>query len=433
MSGLRVLVSAFACCPPARPGFSGGEDLLGWSLLKQIARCHEVWALTHATWQASITEALADESIENIHFQYVELPKFFLPLLRIQGGHQFYYYLWQIKAYLEARKLHRRHKFQLFHHLTYANDWMVSFIGALLSVPYVRGPGGGAHRTPKSLVKEYTARARVWEKVRSLGQWFFRHDPFYVRGQNRAGALLLCNWDAMASVPKAWSQKIHLFPVSGVSTEDFALGATPESAAPGFHVLSAGSLIRVKGFSLAVKAFKEFVEKRPDSKLTIVGRGPEEDRLRSLIHQSNLDDKVQLAGEMPRGTLLSEMAACDVVLFPSLRDGGGTVVIEAMSVGKPVVCLDTGGPGMHIDDGCGIKITPSSPGNTVSELAGALERLYSNEGLRHKLGEEARRRAEETYHWDRLGDRLMEIYRSVVSDQAEMRMDSAATTNERTV
>jgi glycosyltransferase involved in cell wall biosynthesis len=407
--------------------------LLGWSLLKQIARCHEVWALTHATWRSSIQEALEEESIENIHFQYVGLPKIFLPLLRVQGGHQLYYYLWQIKAYLEAKKLHHHHNFQLFHHLTYANDWMVSFIGALLPVPYVRGPGGGAHRTPKSLAAEYTARARVWEKVRSLGQWFFRHDPFYVRGQSRAGALLLCNWDAMTSVPKAWSQKIHLFPVSGVSTEDFALGAAPKSKEPGFHVLSAGSLIRVKGFSLAVKAFKEFVEKRPESRLTIIGRGPEEDTLRSLIHESNLDDKVQLAGEMPRGTLLSEMAACDVVLFPSLRDGGGTVVIEAMSVGKPVVCLDTGGPGMHIDDGCGIKITPSSPGNTVSELASALERLYSDEGLRHKLGKEARRRAEESYHWDRLGDRLMEIYRSVVPDESELQMESDSITDDGTV
>jgi glycosyltransferase involved in cell wall biosynthesis len=237
----------------------------------------------------------------------------------------------------------------------------------------------------------------------------------------------------MTSVPKAWSQKIHLFPVSGVSSEDFALGTAPRSKEPGFHVLSAGSLIRVKGFSLAVKAFKEFVEKRPDSRFTIVGRGPEEDTLRSLIHESNLDDKVQLAGEMPRSTLLSEMAACDVVLFPSLRDGGGTVVIEAMSVGKPVVCLDTGGPGMHIDDGCGIKITPSTPGNTVNELAGALERLYSDEGLRHKLGNEARRRAEESYHWDRLGDRLMEIYRSVVSADAATQVDPAASADGKTV
>ena len=85
---------------------------------------------------------------------------------------------------------------------------------------------------------------------------------------------------------------------------------------------------------------------------------------------------------------------------------------------------------MHIDDDCGIKITPTTPGNTVSELAGALERLYSDEGLRHKLGKEARRRAEERYHWDRLGDRLMEIYQSVVPAEAPGHIDTASTTDE---
>ncbi len=166
-----------------------------------------------------------------------------------------------------------------------------------------------------------------------------------------------------------------------------------------------------------MKAFKEFTEKRPDSRLSIIGRGPEETRLRTLVQKSGLNSKVKFWGEMPRDTLLSMIASSDVLLFPSLRDGGGTVVIEAMSVAKPVVCLDAGGPGMHINDECGIKITPGAPQDTVMELANALDRLYSDEGLRHKLGGAARERAEQMYHWDRLGDRLMEIYQIAVTNR----------------
>jgi glycosyltransferase involved in cell wall biosynthesis len=76
---------------------------------------------------------------------------------------------------------------------------------------------------------------------------------------------------------------------------------------------------------------------------------------------------------MPRGELLSNMESHDVFLFPSLRYGGGAVVIEAMAAGKPVVCLDTGGPGMHITDDWGFKIIPRSPRDAVLELASALE------------------------------------------------------------
>ena len=113
---------------------------------------------------------------------------------------------------------------------------------------------------------------------------------------------------------------------------------------------------------------------------------------------------------MPRVQLLSQIAACDVFLFPSLRDGGGAVVIEAMCLGKPVVCLDTGGPGMHITERCGIKITPRSPQQAVRDLAEALERLYLDQALRIRVGNTARERAIQAYHWDTLGDRLKCIY-----------------------
>ena len=151
MVELRILACAFACCPPGNPGFSGGEDVLGWQLLQQIARSHQVWALTQAEDSVDIEQALSEHPIPNLRFFYVDLPRWLRPLLSIQGGHQFYYYLWQIRAYLAARGLQKRHQFQLFHHITYANDWMVSFIGAFLPIPYVRGPGGGSHRTPKGL------------------------------------------------------------------------------------------------------------------------------------------------------------------------------------------------------------------------------------------------------------------------------------------
>jgi len=297
---------------------------------------------------------------------------------------------------------------------------MASFIGAMLPIPYVRGPGGGAHRTPKEIEREYTLSGRLWEKCRRLGQWLFRHDPFFIKGQNRASAILVCNWDSMNHLPDNWSQKAHLFPVSGVSSADLSISLPNRIDNCKFRVLSAGSLIRVKGFGLAVKAFKIFTDKYPNSKLSIVGKGPEESRLRTLIRDSNLEDKIDLLGAIPRDDLLAKLASSDVFLFPSLRDGGGTVVIEAMSASKPVVCLDIGGPGLHINDECGIKLTPTSPEETARNLASALERLYLDEDLRITLGQAARKRAETDYHWDILGERLMAIYQPILDGEQDV-------------
>jgi len=415
MSRSRVLACVFSCCPPDTPGFGGGEDVLGWNLLKQIGRHHDVWALTQTENRPSI-ELLAPESqLEGVTFCYVDLPRWSRLLLRFQGTHQFYAYIWQIQAYFAARKLHKSHRFDLFHHITYANDWAASYIGALLPVPYVRGPGGGAHRTPKGFEQEYTLGGRVWEKVRSIGQWFLRRDPFYVLGHRRSSAILVCNLASLAAVPSSWYSKALLFPVTGVSSTDLSRSTSTGVTNPLFRVLSAGSLIRVKGFSLAIKAFKEFADQYPDTEFNIIGSGPEELRLKSLIERLGLQSKVHLLPNMSRVELLSNMDAHDVFLFPSLRDGGGAVVIEAMAAAKPVVCLDTGGPGMHIDDKWGFKIVPSSPKVAVHELASALGRLYNDQELRHRMGREAHRKAQDFYHWDKLGEQLMAVYQPLLN------------------
>ena len=418
MTRLRVLACVFTCCPPGMEGFTGGESLLGWNLLLQIARSHDVWAVTQEQDRASLEQAVKDKALDSIHLQYVSLPPWLRVLMRVQGGHQLYYYLWQIKAYFVSRSLHKQVGFQLFHHITYANDWMVSFIGALLPVPYIRGPGGGAHRTPKGLEREYTFGGRTWEKLRSLGQWIFRHDPFFILGQGRARAILACNRESMDSVSATWAHKVHFFPVNGISQEDLALAKPANLKSDGFHVLSAGTLIRVKGFGLAIKAFKEFSDKYPETDFTVVGSGPEQPKLRALASQSLPNNKWQLLDWMPRSELLKQLARCDVFLFPSLRDGGGAVVIEAMAAGKPVVCLDNGGPGTHISAEWGVKITPDSPEQAVHDLSAALGSLYSNTELRLRLGNEARKQAEQFYLWDRLGDRLVRIYEQALAPQS---------------
>jgi glycosyltransferase involved in cell wall biosynthesis len=90
------------------------------------------------------------------------------------------------------------------------------------------------------------------------------------------------------------------------------------------------------------------------------------------------------------------------------------VVIEAMALGKPVVCFDIAGPGFHIDQTCGIKITPQSPVQAVQDMAEASERLYDNRELRVKLGNGARQKAIQKYDWNVLGDRLYAIYKKAL-------------------
>jgi len=415
---LRVLACAFACSPGGCRGLGDGEAVLGWNIVKQLARFHEVWVLTHI-WNREGIEASEAKLDPNVQICYFDAPRGFRFLRRLQGAFQIYAYLWQIKAYFVARRLHKQNRFDLFHHVTYANDWMASHIGALLPVPYVRGPGGGAQRTPKGFLHEYRFRDRVWERIRSAGQRVLRSDPFFVLGQRRARAILVCNREALEALPAKWEKKALHFPVNGVTADDFAADSPPGSSDGRFQVFSAGKLLHWKGFGLAVRAFSRFAGKHPEAEFVIAGDGPELPRLQALVQELGIEGKVRFERWLPRQEVLSRMSASDVFLYGSIREGGGAIVVEAMAAGAPVVCLDSSGPGIHITDECGVKIRPESPGQVEREMAAALEKLYADPELRRRLGRAARQRAEQVYHWDRQGERLLQIYQNALNLRPE--------------
>ena len=426
---LRVLACAYACLMESGSPISGGEATLGWNLVRQLARFHDVWVLTATSNRKGIEAELKRQPVANLTFHFVDLPGWMHPLLRFPGGVQLYAYFWQIRAYFAARKLHQQVNFDVFHHITFANDWMASYIGALLPVPYLRGPGGGAHRTPEGFLREYSPGARFWERFRSFGQWVLRKDPFYLRSQRRAGVILLFNREAADAVPQSLRHKVQLFPVNGISSDDLRIiggeserensraEITQGMQEPGrgtFEVLYAGKLLGLKGVALGIRGFALFAQRHSDVRFSLAGDGPERTRLEALIKELGVENSVFLKKWMPRSELLVVMRAANVFLFPSLRDGGGAVVVEAMAAGKPVVCMDLAGPGLHVTESCGIKITPQTPAQTAQGIADALERLYQDRELLARMGKAARRRVEEAYVLDKLGDRLLGIYGSVL-------------------
>jgi len=386
---------------------------MAWNVIKRLRENCELWVVTCDKNRAAIEEKLRNEPMDDVHFHFVGLPLWMTPLLGAMGSLHIYAYLWQWAAYFAARRLHGRIGFDLAHHLTYTNDWMASVIGALLPVPFIRGPGGGAHRIPPPFLRQFSFPARFAEYVRSCGQWIFRHDPFFLLGQSRAKVIFACNYEAEQGVPRRWRRKVSLLSVNGISAHELA-PPHPHVRGGKFRVLSAGRLIPLKGFDLALRAFKAFAEKHPEAEFTIVGDGPERGALNKLIHDLGLEGRAHIEKWMPREQLLAAMRDCDVFVFLSLRDGGGLVVIEAMAAGRPVICLGLGGPGLHVVEGCGFKIPAQSPVQVVTETAVALERLAGDNEMCDRLGQGARQRAAEVYDWDHVRERMWKVYAQVL-------------------
>ncbi len=229
--GSRILVCAYACVVDPAVRFPGGGDLMAWSLVKRLGRAHRLWVLTAAQNRDALEVALKKEPLPSVEFHYVDLPGWLHPLLRHQGGLQFYAYLWQWKAYLVARKLHQRVHFHAFHHLSYTTmtGWRVLSAPCCPFLTFEVQAGEHTGRRRRSFGTTPSANV-CWEQVRTIGQWLYRHDPFFVLGRRRAKAILVCNREALNAVPRKWQHKVQLFPLNGVPSAAFD-GFTPEASA----------------------------------------------------------------------------------------------------------------------------------------------------------------------------------------------------------
>lgn len=422
---LKILISAYACNPLAPADSYPGEDIVGWNLVKELSKFHQLIVITRTYNKTNVEEALSTDTLKKIEFQYIKLPKFLKILRKNYFGIRIYYWLWQINAYFEAQRLNKKQKFDIAHQITFNNDWMPSYIGAYFNIPFIWGPAGGGQKVPQAFACELSLKNKFKETTRSVFQEFWRLTPTRIIGIKKAKAVLVCNVETKEKVKK-FTKNIFDFPVNGISKEDLipegnSAKSQPQnpksslkSSSPKFKVLYAGRFDPIKAIPLAVRAFAKFNKKHPDSIFEIIGDGPEKGRISREIEKIGIQKSINMISWLSRKELVKRMREANVFLFPSLRDGGGAVVVEAMASGLPVVCLDLAGPGFHIQDKWGIKIEAKNPEYVVIEMAKALEKLYLDNNLRKQMSINARRRAKEYYSWDKLGERLQKIYKEAL-------------------
>ena len=179
-------------------------------------------------------------------------------------------------------------------------------------------------------------------------------------------------------------------------------------------MISSGNLIHWKGTEFGLRAFAQFHREFPDSEYWVVGEGPERKRLERLADRLQVTDVSETLGELPRSQLLQRLAECDVLMHPSLHDSGGWVCLEAMAAGRPVLCLDVGGPAVQVTEDTGIRVPARSPMQAVEDLAAALMTFASDRTLCSAMGAAGRRRISEHFNWDAKGAQMTAVYAAAV-------------------
>ena len=173
-------------------------------------------------------------------------------------------------------------------------------------------------------------------------------------------------------------------------------------------ILFVGKLRYYKGLHYLLRAMPEI-----PGKLLIIGEGPMESDLRQLTISLNLSGKVFFLGEVSDEELPAYYHACDVFVLPASErsEAFGTVQIEAMASGLPVVCteLGTGTSFVNVHGKTGLVV----PARDSAVLATAILSLLGDEQLRQEMGRNARERALQEFSLQTMVDRITKLYEEV--------------------
>ncbi|MFD4991356.1 glycogen synthase [Cellulosimicrobium cellulans] len=202
------------------------------------------------------------------------------------------------------------------------------------------------------------------------------------------------------------------------------LGIDPDRPA----VVFVGRITRQKGLPYLLRAARSLPD---DVQLVLCAGAPDTPEIAAEVSgavaelQKERSGVVWIEQMLPRAELVAVLAASTVFVCPSVYEPLGIVNLEAMAVGLPVVGTATGGIPEVVDDGVtGLLVpidqaddgtgTPLDPDRFVADLAAALTQVVRDPERAAEMGRAARQRVEDHFAWDAIGERTLEIYRTVL-------------------
>jgi glycosyltransferase involved in cell wall biosynthesis len=419
----RTLMIAYACNPEG-----SGEHWLGWGWAEQAARFGSVHLVTTPNSQEQVESHARGHAI-TAHF--VGLPGWLRKVSNHLGGGGGWLrkIVWQYRVARLAEALHAEHPFQIVHQTTF-HSFRVPFIAARLGIPSVWGPIAGGESVPPGFARDLGA-AWLGEWARRLVNKLWLGVPCVRRSLHQAGVIFVSNRTTLAFLPARFRDKCVIVPPNALRSEDEAIpfgvppaggpatadtrppaGGTQNASGP-LRLLYVGNCVATRALPLVFAALRR--RGKDDCHLTIVGTGPALPRWRRLVTQLDLSANVVFTGQVSRDKLPALYAQADALVFPALRDSGGSALLEAMARGVPVICFDWGGPGEMVDARSGIKIPVRAREETVAALADAITRLKEQPALRRELARAGRERAWRLFRWEAKAALLAACYQRLIS------------------
>ena len=415
---LKVLLLADVCNPdwPSLP-------IVGYKYAKAISNYADVTVATQIRNRPNIErDGLGKAKVVYLDTERIAKPFYQLAaFLRggsskgwtIQMAMDYPTYLafeWKAQQYFQQDL--KNGAFDLVHRITPMSPTLPSYMASRCPTPFLLGPLNGNLPWPKAFTAELKREKEWLTHLRNA----YKFLPFYRSTYYQTNGILAAFDHTIADLPLSLRPKTINFPEVGIDPEVFSL--PKREPREKLTILYAGRLVPYKLPEVVVRAFAMSPLLR-QHRLVMVGDGPERPRLEQIIREEGLEDCVELLGQKPQPVVGELMRQAEIFAFPSIRELGAGVVVEAMACGMACVVVDYGGPATLIDQDRGIKVSMGTFDHLVKQYVEQLEMLTANPAQTLELGMAAHHHAMTYYTWDVKARKTLEIYHWLLKHQSE--------------
>ncbi|MEO0756438.1 MAG: glycosyltransferase family 4 protein [Cyanobacteria bacterium J06648_16] len=432
LNSLKVLLVMHECNPDWT-----SVPLVAFQYYRTLRQLSDVTLVTHCRNRRALSQAFPEDDIRYIdesaltrrYFKYVVDP------LTVLAGNR----VWQLftamaypvyaefnqGTYAALKDEVAAGEFDIVHAITPMMPrypYKLSQVCQRHGIPFVLGPINGGLPYPKGFQDVASKDFAYFSALRSLGRNLI---PDYRETYQRADLILAGSTHTLNLVQDLLNiedERIRLFFENGINRSFVETMRRLKSVDEPVNLLFVGRLVALKGADMLLSAIAAL----PDSlkhnvRLRIVGDGVERSHLEAQTQQLGLQERVEFTGWVEQADILNYYAQADVFCFPSIKDFGGAVVMEAMATGLPCVAVNYGGVSEYITPETGFKIDPISRDYVTTNLTRHIGELVQNPQLRYDMSIRARQHAQ-SFMWENKAQVLMELYESLRMPQATARV-----------
>lgn len=445
---LKVLLIVEQCNPEG-----SSVPLVGYNFYKEISQRAEVTLITHGRNQASLKRAHPDSDIVYLYESdwsrryYIVADR----LSRIKGK-----IIWPLRltlaypiyaefnrqVYQQFAPAIEQGRYDIVHAITpMVPRYPVKVVDACDRTPFVLGPVNGGVPYPDGFKSVGRREFSGLNFLRSVGRFLipgyqktYQQADYILAGSSYTAGLIKRLFDLsdervelfyenglmpefVKSLPTAQVSAQTAVPVPDHRPEQSPEQSLKRSSDHLLNLLFVGRLVPYKSADILIESLSKLpADILQRVQLTIVGDGSERDALERQVAALNLGRTVTFTGWVAQTETLQYYRQSDIFCFPSVREFGGAVVLEAMANGLPCIVVNNGGIGEYVTEKTGYKIEPISRSFVVQALAESIEHLATNPSLRQQMADSAVQRAN-AFTWDVKAERIVEIYKELLRDK----------------